>query len=77
MDVLVASLDAAGIAVSMGAACSSGTSKPSPTLVALYGDRALASLRLSLGHLVQASDLDRIVGTIAQTVERTRAALAI
>ena len=50
--VLVPRLDLAGLEVSAGSACSSGSIEPSPTLLALGHDEeeARAALRLSLGR---------------------------
>ena len=47
---LVAALDLEGVLVSSGAACSAGTSEPSPVVSALAGvPRARAAVRISLG----------------------------
>jgi cysteine desulfurase len=58
-DALVAALDLEGVAVSAGAACSSGKSEPSPVLLAMHPAepaRSTSSLRFSFG--VQTSELD-------------------
>lgn len=48
---LIIKADTMGIALSMGAACSSGSSDPSPVLVDLIGEqRARSTIRLSFGY---------------------------
>lgn len=57
---LLLRLDMEGIAVSAGSACSSGTSKGSHVLHALYGDReGVAALRFSLGRGSTQAHIDR------------------
>ena len=72
-DTLLAALDASGIAASGGSACASGSSAPSRTLAALYPGDGAASLRLSFGRLSRYRDATRIVRTVGEAVERTRA----
>ena len=58
-DALVAALDIEGVAVSAGAACSSGKSEPSAVILAMYGAqplRAESSVRFSFG--VETSEID-------------------
>jgi cysteine desulfurase len=75
-DSLLMLLDAQGIECSTGSACSAGVPQPSHVLVAMGRDEATArgSLRFSLGHTSQPSDLDRLVEAIGPAVERARAA---
>lgn len=55
-------LDMAGVAVSQGAACSSGTLKPSETLMAMGLEKAAReSLRVSLGWASSRDDIDRFL----------------
>lgn len=56
-------LDLAGIAVSSGAACSSGKVEPSHVLQAMGADRetAVAAIRVSLGRASTAADLERFI----------------
>lgn len=56
---LVRQLNLAGIAISAGSACNSGTLQPSPILKAMgYGDRrALSGIRLTMGHHTTWEDL--------------------
>lgn len=67
-EMLLASLDMAGLAVSGGSACASGSGKPSRILTALYGERQNAVVRISLGHLSSGEDMpvvaDSLVGAI-------------
>ena len=67
-------LDLKGLAVSTGAACSSGAIEPSHVLTAmgLTADQARASLRFSLGKQNTAEDVDFALSLIPQTVARLR-----
>ncbi len=69
------SLDLAGIAVSSGSACSSGSLEPSHVLLALGVDEALAhgSIRFSFGKHNTVEEVDYAVKTIKEAVERLRA----
>lgn len=53
--------DAAGIAVSAGSACSSGSLKPSHVLAAMGAEHAGEVIRVSLGRETRAADVDRFV----------------
>lgn len=75
-DTLLAALDASGVAASGGSACASGSNAPSRTLAALDPGDGAASLRLSFGRLTRGRDANRIVRTVAEAVERTRALAA-
>ena len=63
-------LDEAGIACSLGSACTSGSEEPSPTLLAmgLPMERVKASLRFSLGRTTTEQDIDEAVERIASVV---------
>jgi cysteine desulfurase len=68
-------LDMAGIAVSQGAACSSGTLKPSATLEAMGApDAARESLRISTGWTTSEGDIDRFLAAWLPLASRARAA---
>ncbi len=69
------SLDLAGIAVSSGSACSSGSLEPSHVLLALGVDEALAhgSIRFSFGKHNTIEQVDYAVEVIKETVEKLRA----
>jgi cysteine desulfurase len=71
---LVIALDLKGLAVSTGAACSSGAIEPSHVLTAmgLPGERARASIRFSLGKQNTAADVEFALSLIPETVARLR-----
>ena len=73
-EALVIALDLKGLAVSTGAACSSGAIEPSHVLTAmgLRPDRARASLRFSLGKQNTAEEVDFALSLIPDTVARLR-----
>jgi cysteine desulfurase len=73
-EALVIALDLKGLAVSTGAACSSGAIEPSHVLTAmgLRPDRARASLRFSLGKQNGAEDVDFAIQLVPASVERLR-----
>ncbi len=69
---LVRSLNYAGIAISSGSACSSGTIEPSSTLLAMgYGESvAKNSIRISLGKSNTEIDIEWTSMVIHQVIER-------
>ncbi len=71
---LVIALDLKGLAVSTGAACSSGAIEPSHVLTAmgLPPERARASLRFSLGKENTVEDVQFALGLVPETVARLR-----
>ncbi|HEX6803492.1 MAG TPA: cysteine desulfurase family protein [Terriglobales bacterium] len=73
-EALVIALDLKGLAVSTGAACSSGAIEPSHVLTAmgLRPDRARASIRFSLGKQNTAEDIDLAIRLLPAAVERLR-----
>jgi cysteine desulfurase len=73
-EALVIALDLQGLAVSTGAACSSGAIEPSHVLTAmgLPAERARGSLRFSLGKQNTAQDVDFALSIIPATVARLR-----
>lgn len=75
-DALLMLLDAAGIAVSTGSACTAGIPQPSHVLMAMGADRDLArsSLRFSLGWASTADDVEALVAALPAAVERARRA---
>ena len=73
-EALVIALDLKGLAVSTGAACSSGAIEPSHVLTAMgmRADRARASIRLSLGKQNTDDEVDFAIGLVSETVARLR-----
>jgi cysteine desulfurase len=73
-EAMVIALDLKGLAISTGAACSSGALEPSHVLVAmgLPGDRARASIRFSLGKQNTAEDVEFALALVPETVSRLR-----
>ncbi len=77
-DAVVMLLDAAGVDVSTGSACSAGVSAPSHVLTALGASEAEARsvVRFSLGHTSTTADVERVAAVLAEAVGRARAAAA-
>ncbi len=73
-EAMVIALDLKGVAVSTGAACSSGAIDPSHVLTAmgLPPERARGSIRFSLGKQNTAEDLDYALSVVPETVARLR-----
>jgi len=71
---MVIALDLKGLAVSTGAACSSGAIEPSHVLTAmgLRGDRARASIRFSVGKQNTTEDIDVALALVPEAVARLR-----
>jgi cysteine desulfurase len=72
---LVIALDLKGLAVSTGAACSSGAIEPSHVLIAmgLRPDQARSSIRFSLGKKTTDAEIDLALSLVPETVRRLRA----
>lgn len=73
-EALVIALDLKGLAVSTGAACSSGAIEPSHVLTAMgmSADRARASIRFSLGQQNTMEEVQFAIGLVGETVARLR-----
>ncbi|MFW6279873.1 MAG: aminotransferase class V-fold PLP-dependent enzyme, partial [Planctomycetota bacterium] len=71
---LLLSLDAEGIAVSTGSACTSGTLEPSHVLTAMDipAEIAHGSLRFSLGRVNTEEDVDYVLQKLPPVVQRLR-----
>lgn len=72
-EALVAALDLEGLAVSAGAACSSGKSEPSPVLLALHPDeaaRAESSIRFSFGLETNDTDTQFAIAAVRRVLAR-------
>jgi cysteine desulfurase len=72
---LLIALDLAGIAVSAGSACTSGTLEPSHVLAAMAADGQIPSggIRFSLGMETSRAQVDRVLAVIAGLVAELRA----
>jgi len=73
-EAIVIALDLKGLAVSTGAACSSGAIEPSHVLLAmgLRPDQVRASVRFSLGKQTTAEDVDFAMALVPGTIARLR-----
>jgi len=73
-EALVIALDLKGLAVSTGAACSSGAIEPSHVLIAMgmRPERARASIRFSLGKQNKAEDAEFALSLVPEIVARLR-----
>jgi cysteine desulfurase len=73
-EALLIALDLEGISVSMGAACASGSLKPSHVLLAMGRTPAQArsSLRFSLGSQATESEVDEVLAVLARHLPRIR-----
>jgi cysteine desulfurase len=73
-EAMVIALDLKGLAVSTGAACSSGAIEPSHVLTAmgLAPERARASIRFSLGKHNSIEDIDFALSILPGTITRLR-----
>jgi cysteine desulfurase len=71
---IVIALDLAGVAVSTGAACTSGTIAPSPVLLALGIPEAEArrAVRLSLGRSTTIDDIERVLALLPAILDTAR-----
>jgi cysteine desulfurase len=77
-DTLLMALDARGVAVSAGAACSSGAVEPSPVLAAMKVPVPLATtaLRMSMGWSTTEDEVPRVAGAVAEAVHAIRKSAA-
>jgi len=71
-EALVIALDLKGLAVSTGAACSSGAIEPSHVLLAMGLPPERASIRFSLGKQNMAEDVEFALAVVPETVARLR-----
>ena len=71
-DSLLMGLDIEGVAVSLGSACASGSTRPSPTLMAMKvpDDRLRSSVRFSLGADTSERDIETAIPIIIETLYR-------
>jgi cysteine desulfurase len=75
-DSLLFLLDARGVAVSNGSACTAGVTSASHVLLSMgYSQRDASScVRISLGHTSTEADIDAFLQHLAEAYERARAA---
>ena len=73
-EALVEALDLEGIAASTGSACHSGSTEPSPVLLAMGVPEALAraALRFSLGPSNDAAQIEYVLARLPALIERVR-----
>ncbi len=78
-ETLLMSLDLAGLAVSSGSACASGSLEPSPVLQAMGipAERARSALRVSLGGPTTEAELEAFLETLVPEVRRLRQRAAL
>jgi cysteine desulfurase len=71
---IVMALDLAGIAASTGAACTSGSIQPSAVLLGLgyTAEQAREGVRFSLGRTTEEGEIDAVIRTLPDIVERAR-----
>lgn len=71
---IVVALDLAGIAASTGAACTSGSTQPSPVLLGLgvAPEEALEAVRFSLGRTTTENELIQVLALLPGIIERAR-----
>jgi cysteine desulfurase len=78
-ETLVGKLDRAGFAVASGAACSSGSTDPSPVLLAMGQEPELArgAVRVSLGRANTPAQVEAFLATLAGVVNELKQMTAI
>ena len=69
-DALLMQLDLAGVAASLGSACASGSTRASPTLLAMRvpDDRLRSSVRFSLGADTTEAEVDLALGRVVEAL---------
>ncbi len=74
-ELVVIALDLTGISASTGAACTSGSVKPSPVLIAIGQSPAQAreAVRFSLGRTTTAAEIDAVFKVLPGIIDRARA----
>jgi cysteine desulfurase len=70
-DLLLLSLDIAGVSASGGSACSSGAEAQSHVLAAIGGDPSRKTIRFSFSALNTMEDVDRLVTVLKEIVPST------
>lgn len=73
--VMQTNLDLAGIAISGGSACTAGSIEPSHVLTAMYGQdspRISESIRISFGKNTTTDEINQLINSITQIVNRLK-----
>lgn len=75
-DTVLFGLDVAGFATSTGSACQAGVSRPSHVLIACGRDEdtARSTQRFTLGPETTEADIDDLIATLPEVIERARSA---
>jgi cysteine desulfurase len=78
-DALLMLLDAQGVSVSTGPACTAGVQQASHVLLATGASRdaALGSLRFSLGHSSTEAEIDHLLAVLPLVLDKARVARAV
>ncbi|MEI6411659.1 MAG: aminotransferase class V-fold PLP-dependent enzyme, partial [Bacteroidota bacterium] len=76
-EMLLFSLDIAGISASGGSACSSGAEKGSHVLEAIGADPDRKSIRFSFSHLNTVEEVDFVVEKLASIIPTPKASIAV
>jgi cysteine desulfurase len=73
-EAIVIALDLMGVSASTGAACTSGSTQPSPVLLALGLSReaALRAVRFSLGRTMTVEEIDSVLALLPGILARAR-----
>ena len=73
-EMLVMNMDLHGIAVTSGSACTSGSLQPSHVLLAMGRDKktARATLRFAFGKSNTTEDLEEVMRSLKEVIDRTR-----
>jgi cysteine desulfurase len=73
-EMLLVNLDLAGLSLTGGSACTSGSLQPSHVILAMGRDRgtANATLRFAFGRSSRPEDTDRIITALRDAVEKSR-----
>lgn len=73
-EALLLNLDMAGIAASGGSACSTGSPEPSHVLTAMHvpAERALGTVRFSMGHQTSEEDIARLAEVLPKAIAKVR-----
>jgi cysteine desulfurase len=72
---LVQALDLEGVCVSSGAACASGSVRPSPTLLAMGDPDPTGAIRFSFGPTTTEADVDGALDALSKVLPRVRVAM--